>query len=230
MAQNSVQTTTNDTDAHVPPVSTEDGGSSTGTPAKPLEAALITAYLLVLAVLLLYGLVQLWPGPTPSGGETPKLSPVVFLWWTLLVSDEIRLLLLVALTGALGGLLHALRSVAWYIGQQELKRNWLPTYLTLPFVGTTLSVIFYLVIRGGFFSPQASFQQTSPFGFAAMAGVIGMFSPQAVLKLKQVAEIVLTKPPEGKDAAPQEHRATTPPPVLSTSTGATSDGQVRVEP
>jgi hypothetical protein len=187
---------------------TEDGGGTNGTPASAPEAFLIMLYLICLASLTLYGLVQLWPGPTPSGGAAPIIQPISYLGWTFQVSDEVRLLLLVALTGGLGGLLHALRSVAWYIGQQELKRNWLPTYLTLPFVGTTLSVIFYLVIRGGFFSPQASFQQTSPFGFAAMAGVIGMFSPQAVLKLKQVAEIVLTRPPEGKNAAPQVDSST----------------------
>ena len=53
-----------------------------------------------------------------------------------------------------------------------------------PFAGTALAVVFYLVIRGGFFSPQAGFKQTSPFGFAAFAAMVGMFSEQAVLKFK----------------------------------------------
>ncbi len=183
--------------------SAEYDGDATGIRATWWEALAVNAYLIVLATLLLYGLLVLWPGPTPAGTETPSaIQPVSFFWGTLFVSDEVRLLLLVALTGALGGIVHAMRSVAWYTGQQQLMRNWLPTYVTLPFVGTTLAVLFYLVIRGGFFSPQASFQQTSPFGFAAMAGIIGLFSSQAVLKLKEVAEIVLTRPQQGKDSAP----------------------------
>jgi len=174
-----------------------------GRPATAAEAILITGYLLGLAIVLVSALVQLWPAPTPAGGTAPTSTQVVLIFWSMDVSDEVRLLLLVVFTGALGGILHALRSVAWYIGEQQLKRNWLPTYITQPFVGSTLAFIFYLVVRGGFFSPQASFQQTSPFGFAAMAGLIGMFSPQAVLKLKEVAETILTKPPAGKDTAPQ---------------------------
>lgn len=175
-----------------------------GRPATAAEALLITGYLLALAMLLVVALVQVWPGPTPAGGTGPSSTRVLLLFWSMEVSDEVRLLLLVIFTGAMGGILHALRSVAWYIGEQQLKRNWLPTYITQPFVGSTLAFLFYLVVRGGFFSPQASFQQTSPFGFAAMAGLIGMFSPQAVLKLKEVAETILTRPPAGKDTAPQE--------------------------
>ena len=206
---------------------TQYGDEPTGTPATWWEATGVCAYLLLLSFLLLYGLLVLWPGPTPAGTEA--VQPVGFFWWTLFPSDEVRLLLLVAMTGALGGLIHAMRSVSWYIGQQKLMRNWLPTYVTLPFVGTTLSVLFYLVIRGGFFSPQASFQQTSPFGFAAMAGIIGLFSSQAVLKLKEVAEIVLTKAEQGKDAAvPKAQRAEGPVaghPSGSASNGAVTGGQ-----
>ncbi len=89
-------------------------------------------------------------------------------------------------------------------------------YLLLPFTGATLSLVFYLVIRGGFFSPQSSFEQTSPFGFAAFAALIGMFSPQAVLKLREVAETLLSKPQAGANAKPQEAvrpPAVPPPPV-----------------
>lgn len=188
-----------------------------GTSATSVEAVLVTAYLLVLCGLLIWSLVQLWPGPTPAGGTVPTTTEVALLFFAVNISDEVRLLLLVVFTGALGGIIHALRSVTWYIGQQELKRNWLMTYIAQPFVGSTLAFLFYLVVRGGFFSPQASFQQTSPFGFAAMAGMIGMFSPQAVLKLKDVAEIILTKPPAGKDTAPQRSPVA---PTPASETGA----------
>jgi hypothetical protein len=117
--------------------------------------------------------------------------------------DEQRLLLLVILGGALGTLVHSLRSVYWYIGNRNLVKSWMAMYFMLPFAGAALALVFYLVVRGGFFSPQSSFQQTSPFGFAAFSALIGMFSSQAVLKLKEVAEVMLSKPLGGANAQPQ---------------------------
>jgi len=128
---------------------------------------------------------------------------VTILGWQFGLEDEQRLLLLVILAGALGTLVHSLRSVYWYIGQRDLVKSWMAMYFMLPFAGSALALVFYLVVRGGFFSPQSSFQQTSPFGFAAFAALIGMFSSQAVLKLKDVAEVLLSKPLAGANARPQ---------------------------
>jgi len=174
------------------------------SPVGPIGIVLIMAYLILFSVLLLYGLVQFWPPPIPAEESAPTSSLVTFLFWTFSISDEVRLLLIVALAGALGSLVHAFRSLYWYVGHRELKRSWLAKYILLPFVGTTLGLVFYFVLRGGFFSPQATVQQTSPFGFAALAGLVGMFSEQAVLKLKEVAETLLFKPQPGADAKPQE--------------------------
>lgn len=158
---------------------------------------LITVYLILLTLLLLHGLGQFWPEGTESGK-----SDVTFLFWTFSVSGEVRLLILIAFAGALGGLVRALRSLYWYIGNRDLRWSWLPMYILLPFVGTTLGLVFYFVIRGGFFSPQATVEQTSPFGFVALASLVGLFTEQAVLKLKEVAETLLAKPQQGKDHIP----------------------------
>jgi hypothetical protein len=116
---------------------------------------------------------------------------------------EQRLLFIVVLTGFLGGLVHVIRSLGWYIGNRSLIRSWLPFYALLPLNGAMLAVAFYLVIRGGFFSPSGSFRDTSPFGFAAMSVLVGMFSTPAALKLKELAETMFTKPGTGADAKPQ---------------------------
>jgi hypothetical protein len=97
-----------------------------------------------------------------------------------------------------------MRSIYWYIGNRSLVKSWTAMYLIMPFAGSALALVFYLLIRGGFFSPQSSFQETSPFGFAAFAALIGMFSTQAVLKLKDVAEVLLSKPQSGANAQPQQ--------------------------
>lgn len=114
------------------------------------------------------------------------------------------MLLIVALAGALGNLVFVLRSIYWYIGNRALVQSWLPRYLLSPFVGSALGLVFYFVIRGAFFSPQATIQQTSPFGFAALASLVGMFSEQMVLKLKEVAETLLAKPQQGRETVLQE--------------------------
>ena len=176
------------------------GASTVG----PTGIALTAAYLILFSVLLLYQLVWLWPPATPTGSSALTSSPAAFLLWAFPISDEARLLLIVAVAGALGALVHALRSFYWYVGNRQLVVSWLVRYLLLPFVGAALGLVFYLVIRAGFFSPEATSQQASPYGFAALAGLVGMFSEQAVLKLKELAENLLAKPQQGADAKPQQ--------------------------
>jgi hypothetical protein len=145
------------------------------------------------------------PNDEPSPGTTPATAGKVqafgreFKIW-----DEVRLLWIVILAGALGSLIHAVRSVYWYVGNRNLVRSWLAKYLVMPFTGSALAVMFYFVVRGGFFSPQSDFSQTSPFGFAALSAMVGLFSEQAVLKLKQVAETILAKPESGADPMPPQ--------------------------
>jgi hypothetical protein len=115
------------------------------------------------------------------------------------IYDEDRLLLIVLLAGALGALVHGLRSLSWYVGNRRAIWSWSAMYFLLPFLGSGLAVIFYLVIRGGFFSPTATVNETSPFGFAALAALIGMFTEPAVTKLRKVAINLLDPPDEGKD-------------------------------
>ena len=272
-----------------------DAASNQANPAPPgremmgaLPITVVALYLVALSILVLYGLIKVWPHPTPIGPGTiatpspspsptaspsptpsptpspapvsaspaaspgtggvstttatittpsptpspsPNISPaaaatpekVEFIsffggWLTITVYAERRLLLLVMLTGALGSLMHALRSLYWYTGNREMVWSWAALYFLLPFTGAILAVIFYLVVRGGFFSPQGGVESTSPFGFAALSALVGLFSPQATLKLKEIAETIFTKPGEGKNARPQESVA--PPKGKETTTTA----------
>lgn len=195
--------------------------------------AVISSYLVLLVVICFAGLVVLWPGapplnqpqgavaPTTETGNAPAPAPAAnaqasptptptpgpseihLFTWKLQIWDEVRLLLIVIFGGALGSLVHALRSVYWYVGNRDLRRSWLVKYMLLPFAGSALALIFYVVVRGGFFAAQAGVQQTSPFGFVALAAMVGLFSEQAVLKLKEIAETVLSKPAPGSDHKPQ---------------------------
>jgi hypothetical protein len=176
----------------------------------------ILTSLVGLALLLFYILIVLLPipfsdGPTAAAGasaslqampqEPPEHEVMLFgVAWKM--SDEERLLILVMTAGALGSLVHALRSAYWYVGNRNLVRSWIPKYLLLPFCGAILAVLFYFIVRGGFFSPRSNSMHTSQYGFCALACLVGLFSEQAVLKLKQVADTVFMTTEEGKDANP----------------------------
>jgi len=114
--------------------------------------------------------------------------------------DETRLLLIVILCGFLGAMIYALRSIFWYIGHRMLVWSWLAMYIVIPIVGSMMAVVFYLVFRGGLFSPQTTVSQTSPFGFAAIAALVGMFIQQSAEKLKQIFETMMAKAEQGADS------------------------------
>jgi len=75
-------------------------------------------------------------------------------------------------------------------------------------VGSALAVIFYFVLRGALLQapPDSNAElPINPFGFAAMAGLAGLFSEQAVEKLRQVFATLLASVPTGADhVAPTE--------------------------
>lgn len=134
-----------------------------------------------------------------KGEKREGVSPARVFGWCGCMYDEDRLLFIVLLAGAFGSLIHGLRSFVWYVGNRRAVRSWSAFYIALPFIGSGLAFIFYLVIRGGFFSPSASAELTSPVGFAAVAALIGMFTEQAVIKLKGVSETILSPAEKGKD-------------------------------
>jgi len=108
---------------------------------------------------------------------------------------------LMILVGALGAIIHALQSFYCYVGNRKLKWSWIPMYFILPFVGAGISTVFYLIIRGGLMSGVA--EHDNVFGLMAIGGLVGLFSPQALEKLKNVSEIIFNKPEanlHGKDA------------------------------
>lgn len=169
---------------------------------------LVTIYLVLLAVILVYGLVVFWLPPAPIEGTAENYSEVTTFFGSFTISNEVRLLLIVAMAGALGSLVHAFRSMFWYVGNRDFVRSWILMYILLPFVGLSMSLVFYFVLRGGLFSSQAPVQATNPFGFAGLAGLVGMFSNQAGLKLKEVAESVFStsETTAGKDHVPADDK------------------------
>ncbi|MGD0339947.1 MAG: hypothetical protein ABSB78_14295 [Bacteroidota bacterium] len=172
-------------------------------PVGPVGIVLLIIYFIALSTLIFYSLIQFLPEKTSSEAAAGGVPAMTYLYWNMTIPGEIRLFITVGLAGTLGSLVHALRSLYWYIGNRALVRSWIPKYVLMPFVGATLAIAFYFVIRGGFFSAGTNVNQTNPYGFTALGVLIGMFTEQAILKLKEVAETMLAKPHPGADAKPE---------------------------
>jgi hypothetical protein len=164
-----------------------------GSPVGPRGIALVAFVILAAVVFAVYCLIAVWPTSTAS-----KATPSHVAGLVLMLDREQRLFVVVAITGALGGLIHSVRSLYAYVGDRKLLRSWLLMYLSLPFIGGGLAVVFYVILRGGLVTGTAS--AVNFFGFAAVSALVGLFSPEAALKLKQIFSTLLAPTPPERDS------------------------------
>jgi len=178
-------------------------------------------YFLALSVVLLYLLVSIWP-PAISEDTTSWSSQQISLffgWLRFSLSDEARLIIIVILARALGSYVHSATSFIDYVGNRELKKSWAWWYILRPFIGISLALVFYFVIRAGFFTLSAEVEANSLYGFAAMAGLVGMFSKQATDKLSELFDTLF------KTAEPVEREDKLSKPAESEETGSEPETQ-----
>jgi len=145
--------------------------------------ALAIAYLIAAAALL-YILSAVWP----SSPENAKAVSVFF--WTVPLSNDVRLIWLVVISSALGSYIHTVTSFTLYAGQQSLSPHWLAWYILRPAISAALAVIFYFTLRAGLFSGASADQTLNPFGIAAISGMVGMFAKQATEKLGKIFDTI----------------------------------------
>lgn len=171
-----------------------------GGPGTTVISIIVTLSIAVVLVLL-YALWKFWP--TEAILATSKPQPVHIFGITRDVSTEIRLFVIVAISGALGGLMHSTRSVAWYVGHGGLRWRWIPYYVVTIVLGAGLASVFYLVVRGGVLNGKATSGDVNPYGFAAIAALVGLFTEEALNMLKRVAQEIFAEPTTGADGADQ---------------------------
>jgi hypothetical protein len=162
------------------------GGKHVGT----VGVVATTLILLLVAAALIVGLIATWPA---TDGTHQILSVAVNL------DLDHAIFLVVIFSGALGGTIHALRSLYWYVGNRDLRRSWLAFYACVPMLAAALGLVFYIVARGGLLAGNASPTAVNPFGFCAVAAMVGLFSSQTVAKLKDVFTTLFATADIGRD-------------------------------
>lgn len=116
----------------------------------------------------------------------------------------------------LGSFVHGATSLADYIGNNNFKKSWSWFYLLRPVIGMALALVFYFVIRGGFLTTSGGAKDINPYGIAALAGLVGMFSKQATDKLSEVFGTLFRSAP-GEGDAKRSDSLTAKAPVTVTS-------------
>ena len=182
-------------------------GNPIPDPPSSLRIALMGGGLVLMAVALFYLLFKVWPpNPWPSGdGGAQGLAPIEFFGGLFLMktSHDERLLLLVICAGALGSYIHAATSYTTYVGNRKFISSWTWWYLLRPFVGMALALVVYFAIRGGFLLlvRVEKAEEVNPYGVAAIASLVGLFSKTAADKLNELFSTLFRPAPGEGDTA-----------------------------
>ena len=113
----------------------------------------------------------------------------IFSVWYIWFDVQKRLIELSLACGTIGSTIHALTSLARFLGQGKLYKSWFIWYIVRPVIGCMFGLLFYFVLRAGIATGST---EVNPFGVAAVSSFAGMFSKQATEKLREVFDTFLS--------------------------------------
>jgi len=194
----------------------------TGKPADnpiSLLGKIVAGILLVLfTVASIYFIIAYWPDklPDPKGNIAPLYRHQLFHITLAGIPDSQQntatgalihintvLLILVALGGFAGNMIHIATSFVTFIGDKKFERSWILWYCVKPFTAAALALGFYFVFRGGFLNTSAEAPNINLYGVMTIAILTGLFTDTATLKMKEVFE-VLFKPKDEREGKRDE--------------------------
>jgi len=141
------------------------------------ETLVVGIFMLALSAFLAAALLYVWPSSASEGGKV--------VWMGL---TETTGLAIAMVTGALGAFIHVATSFSSYAGNRSISSSWVWWFLLRPPVGAALALIAYFILRSGLLLDGALGQQVTPFGIAALGGIIGLASKQIIDKMRTVAD------------------------------------------
>lgn len=100
------------------------------------------------------------------------------------------LLLLVALAGFLGNMIHIATSFTNFVGAKKFESSWVLWYFVKPFTAASLAVGLYFVFRGGFLNMSDDASNINLYGVMTISLLAGLFTDRATQKLKEVFEVL----------------------------------------
>lgn len=194
----------------------DNDGNFPKTNRRPMPFAwtiVIALYLIALNLLLVSTLIRIWPSATGTDTGSLQVTLVPGTAISIQLTPETRLLLIVSLAGALGSYVHLTTSFVDFVGNRELVSSWGLWYVLRPFIGVSLAMIIYFLVRGGLVTTGTPPSDLSPFGIAALASMAGLFTKQATDKLREVFENLFhaQNPTQRSDSLTTGNAASIPP-------------------
>lgn len=169
------------------------GGTGNGNSRKLLSAKAthtLGVFLFFLTVLNFYLFLGVWPRPLTKEGKVEAWSGIVAFpgFDAGNVGPEIQLILVVALSGALGGVIHAGFAFTSHVGGGGFERAWVWWSVFRSLLGGTLALVFFFAVRASVLTSDANVDSVNPHGVAAISGLVGMFSREAKDMLQRTFE------------------------------------------
>jgi hypothetical protein len=149
-------------------------------------ASWLGLFLMALGGLLIYLLIAAWPAIVAVTGPKPSTKTIHWFGLVYQPTGDSAFLILVVLVSALGSYVHAATSFADFVGNRKLSTSWTWWYLLRVFIGISLALLFYFALRGGIITASSDQNAISPYGVAALSGLVGLFSKQATDKLREI--------------------------------------------
>ncbi len=162
----------------------------------------LLAFNVALGVVAIYLVFVIWPTGTNLNTDRTVSAFGIF---PLALNAETTYILMVVFASIIGATVQAIGSIAQHCSKCDLTSPWAVWYFTRPMVGAGLALALYFVIRGGLLNLSTDASALSIYGIAGLSGIVGMFTNQATLKLRDVAETLLsTKEVEQRKKADEE--------------------------
>ena len=151
-----------------------------------------------------------------------KSAAISYLWWSGTATKPMVFVILSLVGGALGGALHAIASLTAHVALGNFRRSWTMWYLTNPFVGASLATVFLFVLQAGLGGQEAP-TADGLYGIAAVATLSGLFSRNALNKLRDIFDVAFaSKAADGTGASGTDTDTTGTTAGSGTSSGASS--------
>ncbi len=139
---------------------------------------------------------------TPAAGTVSPSSP--------------NMLIFVILCGSLGSMVYFTSSFVNYVGNRTFGSTWFWFYISRPFVGGGMGIIFYFVLCSG---KLIGVSADDPMTVGMVSALVGLFSDKAVIKLSDIMNVLLAASDTRKDkmdegaTKPQAPKASAAPPT-----------------
>ena len=147
-------------------------------PGTGQEAFFVGIFMVALAGALGYLLLWVWPA-----SEVRSADKVVWVDLTEKIGLSIAMI-----SGALGSFIHLATSFSSYVGNRRLSSSWMWWFILRAPMGAALALIAYFIMRSGFLLDGTLGEQISPFGIAALGGLVGLASKQIIDKIRMVSD------------------------------------------